>query len=98
VGRGSDCAVPNFCVKVAFKDEVVEHGAFCDGCSGWGSDGCGGMGVIIAGAAGVVISISAEMVAIFGNEGMSGEELEAIAEGSPGVVGEDSLDEGWWGG
>jgi hypothetical protein len=40
VGRGSDCAVPDFCVKVTFEEEVVKGGAFDGGCGGgceeWG--------------------------------------------------------------
>jgi hypothetical protein len=38
VGRGSDHTVPDFCVKVAFEEEVVKSGAFDSGRGGWGEE------------------------------------------------------------
>jgi hypothetical protein len=71
---------------VAFEEGMLGCGLFGEGGVGWCSKWRGWVGVIITWAAGVVSGVSAEVVAIFRDEGVSGEELEAIAEGPSGFV------------
>jgi hypothetical protein len=52
--------------------------------------------VVVAWAVCVVSGVCAELVTVFRNEGVSCEELEAVAEGPPSPVGKEALDERGW--
>jgi hypothetical protein len=100
VGRGSNRAVPDFRVEVTVKEKMVKGDSFHDRSGGWGGGWGGWLGVVIAGAACIIVHVSAEAVAVFCNECMVGEELEAVAEGPPCSMWKNALDKrqgrGWW--
>jgi hypothetical protein len=75
-----------FCVEVTVEKEVTESGAFYDWYGRWGVKGCGWVRVVVAGAAGVIAGRGSEAIAVFCDEAVSGEQLKAVAEGSPVLI------------